>query len=165
MCRIEISIENREIYRTKIVVGLAQISFIPLLCTLLYLLFDFAKLYVYRSISSVYMRTCMHTVTEKGQYRSVSSCTISRWPQNPRLSATCIHWVYRIVSQIPGALKLALRNNSAVSKARGHSRASCSLILNAFIYFDRVHRVHPRITRAVRSPSTRGLCGFAENGI
>ena len=87
----------------------------------------------------------------------------------PRLS--CIHWVYRIVSEIPGALKLALRNNSAVSKARAHSRAGCSLTLNAFIYFDCVHRVHPRITCAVRSSRALRLAcafyarGFVENGI
>lgn len=91
----------------------------------------------------------VHAITAR--YRFVSSCTISRAPQTP-LSATCIHWVYRIVSLVPRALKLALRNNLAASKARAHSRAGRSLILCAFIYFDRVRRVYPGITSAICSP-------------
>lgn len=49
------------------------------------------------------------------------------------------------------APKLALHNNLAVSKAHAHSRARCSLILYAFIYLDRIHRVYPGITCAICS--------------
>lgn len=178
--QLKISIENSaEICRTKktrrIVIGLAQIlrvdsspvhssAFAFRFCQTLCVPFDFVGMYVC---------TCTYVAYRHRAWKRSSIVLFhrARLVGGPKPRLSCIHWVYRIVSEIPGALKLALRNNSAVSKARAHSRAGCSLTLNAFIYFDCVHRVHPRITCAVRSSRALRLAcafyarGFVENGI
>lgn len=80
-------------------------------------------------------------IRRQGLYRFVSSCTISRRPKPRCLD---LH-SFGLSDREPGfrALKLALHNNFAVSKARPLSHGTRSLILYAFIYSDCVHHVHP----------------------
>lgn len=110
-----------------------------------YFRFDFTKLFTVRFDRCV--RVCYNV--EKSSIVLFHRARLVRAP-NP---VVCDLHSLGLSDRKPGihAPKLALHNNLAVSKAHAHSRARCSLILYAFIYLDRIHRVYPGITCAICS--------------